>query len=249
MSNDSVQPIKISRLSLAAQAQQYLLGLIRDGTYQPGEQLLSEKELAAQLGISRPTLREALQNLEQEGFVLRRHGVGTFVSRGYENRLESGLERLESIIQLAAPQRKQVRVGDLQVQQTPADTAIADRLQVPIDTPLTSVHRTILIDGRPVAYMADYAPTSILAESDVGQSFNGSVLDLLRQNQGLKISQAMANIVAINADRFLTSKLRVKPGQALLLLEETVFDDEGKVMEFSRNYFIPDCFQFHVVRR
>jgi GntR family transcriptional regulator len=249
MSNDSVQPLKVSRLSLAAQAQQYLLGLIRDGTYHPGEQLLSEKELAAQLGISRPTLREALQNLEQEGFVLRRHGVGTFVSRGYENRLESGLERLESIIQLAAPQRKQVRVGDLQVQQTLADTAIADRLQVAIDTPLTSVHRTILIDGRPVAYMADYAPTSILAESDVGQSFNGSVLDLLRQNQGLKISQAMANIVAINADGFLTSKLKVKPGQALLLLEETVFDDEGKVVEFSRNFFIPDCFQFHIVRR
>jgi DNA-binding GntR family transcriptional regulator len=43
--------------------------------------------------------------------------------------------------------------------------------------------------------------------------------------------------------------LAVEPGQALLLLEETLFDEEGAPFEFSRNYFIPECFRFQVVRR
>jgi len=63
------------------------------------------------------------------------------------------------------------------------------------------------------------------------------------------VAQAMADIMAIDADRFLVQKLKVSLGQALLLLEETVFDDAGRPLEFSRNYFIPSFFQFRVVRR
>jgi len=121
MSNDNVQPLRARRLSLVTQAQQYLLALVEKGTYRPGEQLPSEKELAAQLGISRPTLREALLNLEQEGVVVRKHGVGTFVAPGYDSRLESGLERLESILDLATRQHLQVQVENLDVQQVPAN--------------------------------------------------------------------------------------------------------------------------------
>ena len=66
----------------------------------PGEQLPAEVYLATQLGISRPTLREALLSLEREGFVVRKHGVGTFVTPGYGRRLESGLECLESVLEM-----------------------------------------------------------------------------------------------------------------------------------------------------
>jgi GntR family transcriptional regulator len=249
MTGTPVQPLKAKKLSLSVQTQNYLLDLIEDGAYVPGEQLPSEQELAAQLGISRATLREALLNLEQEGVVVRRHGVGTFVAPGYEYRLESGLERLESILDLATRQQMKVRVDDLDVQQKPADVSLADMLKVSPGTPLTCVCRVIMVDRKPVAFMADYVLSAVLSPTDVDGTFNGSVLDLLRRKQELHVAQAIANIVAVNAEPALTHKLKVKPGQALLLLEETVFDDEGVAVEFSRNYFIPDCFQFHVVRR
>jgi GntR family transcriptional regulator len=249
MTYASVPPLKPNKLSLSVQTQNYLLDLIEDGAYQPGEQFPSEKELATQLGISRSTLREALLNLEQEGIVVRRHGVGTFVAPGYEHRLESGLERLESILDLATRQRMKVRVDDLDVRQTPADPDLAEMLQVSPGTPLTCVCRVIMVDGKPVAYMADYVISEVLSPADVDETFGGSVLDLLRKKQDLRVTQAVANIVAVNAEPALTQKLKVKPGQALLLLEEIVFDDEGVAVEFSRNYFIPDYFQFHVVRR
>jgi GntR family transcriptional regulator len=244
-----MQPLKADKLPLSLQAQQYLLSLIENGTYQPSEQLPAEADLAAQLGISRGTLREALLNLEGEGIIVRKHGVGTFISPGYGHRLESGLESLKSILELAAQQGMQLTYNALQVQEEPAGPELADRLQVTPGTPLTSVRRVLIAKKRPVAYMFDVALSSILSPADVDQRFNGSVLDLLRQKQDRQIVQAVADIVALNADAFLAEKLGVQVGQAVLLVEETLFDKEGTAVEFSRNYFIPDFFRFHVVRR
>jgi GntR family transcriptional regulator len=249
MTNGAVQPIRPDRIPLSTQTQQYLLSLIEHGTYEPGEKLPSEKELSVQLGISRSTLREALLNLEQEGLVIRRHGVGTFVAPGYEHRLESGLERLESILELAARQGLQVRIERLDVRQIGADAQVAERLQVPPGTELTSVRRVICVDKTPIAYMADFVLSSILPPDQVGESFNGSVLDLLREKELAEITQVVAHIVAMTADRSLGERLRIKRGQPLLLMEETVVAGGGEIVEFSRNYFVPDHFQFHVIRR
>lgn len=244
-----MQQLKTSKLPLSIQAQQYLLSLIENGTYQPGEQLPSEANLAAQLGISRPTLREALLNLNSEGIVVRKHGVGTFVAPEYGHRLESGLERLESILELAIRQGLQIRFDALQVGKEQADSELADKLQIAPGTPLTGVRRVILVDDTPVAYMVDVTPSSILSPTDIDDTFNGSVLDLLKQRQGLRVAQATADIVALNADASLAKKLAVKVGQAVLLIEEVLFDQEGTAVEFSRNYFRPVFFRFHVVRR
>jgi GntR family transcriptional regulator len=243
-----VQPLKANRLSLSQQAQQYLNSLIEAGDYQPGEQLPSEAELSAQLGISRGTLRESLLNLEQEGVIVRKHGVGTFIS-DHGRRLESGLERLESVLELAVRQGVQLRCQALQVMQEPASPELADKLQVSPGAPLTHIQRVIVVKKTPMAFMLDVVPSSILAPADVDESFNGSVLDLLRQKWAQHVDQALAHIVALDADASLADKLQVKLGRAILLLEETLFDDQGRIVEFSRNYFVPDFCYFHVLRR
>jgi GntR family transcriptional regulator len=248
MTYAAVQPLRSNRDSLSNQAQQYLLGLVEGGTYQPGEQLPSEAQLAAQLGISRPTLREALLNLEQEGIIIRKHGVGTFVAPGYGQRLESGLERLESVLELAARTGMRLKFDALQVQEEAASRELCGRLQVPAGTPITHVKRVIVADGVPVAYMEDMLPTSILPAAVIDETFNGSVLDLLWQKQIAQAARAVADIVALNADAALAGKLAIRPGQAVLLLEEVLFDVQGKAVGCSHNYFVPDFFRFHVVR-
>ncbi len=244
-----MQRLKTDRRPLHLQAQQHLLSLVENGTYQPGQQLPSEADLAAQFGISRPTLREALLNLEQDGIIVRKHGVGTFVAPGYGNRLQSGLERLESILALAARQGMTTRMRGLSVEQVPADEELADRLDVAPDTPLTCVRRTIVVKRRPAAYLVDYSPATVLPPEAIGASFSGSVLDLLTQQNTICVREARAEITAINADASLAEHLEVEPGQALLLLTETLFTDDHTPVEFSRNYFLPDLFRFHVLRR
>jgi GntR family transcriptional regulator len=249
MTGDAVQPLKTNKQSLSAQAQRYLLRLIEDGTYQPGEQLPSQSDLAVQLGISRPTLREALLNLEQEGIIFRKHGVGTFVTTGYDRRLESGLERLESILELAARQGMELGFTALQAEEIPAGPEASKRFQIATGSPLTRVSRRIVVGEKPVAYMIDIVPAAILPVTALSETFNGSVLDTLRRRQGVRVARAVADIEALNAGAFLVDKLQVKRGTAILLMEESVLNEEGAVVGHSRNYFVPDFFRFHVVRR
>ncbi|MDY7080519.1 MAG: GntR family transcriptional regulator [Chloroflexota bacterium] len=241
--------LKINKAPLHLQAQQHLLGLIKDGTYQPGEQLPAEVDLAAQLGISRSTLREALLNLEREGFVVRKHGVGTFISSGPGSRLESGLERLESILASAARQGITTQMRGLNIEQSPANEELAEKLDVAPDTPLTVVRRTIVVEDKPAAYLVDYGPVALLPPAALETSFNGSVLDLFMQRNNIHVRKVLSEITAINADTLLAEQLEVEPGQALLLLTETLFADDNSPIEFSRNYFLPDLFHFHVLRR
>lgn len=244
-----MQRLRTDKRPLHLQAQQHLLSLIENETYQPGQQLPSEADLAAQLGISRPTLREALLNLEQEGVIVRKHGVGTFVSPGYGNRLDGGLERLESILALATRQGVTTQVRGLSVEQVPSDEELAERLDIAPDTPLTCVRRTIVIKRRPAAYLVDYGLVAVLPPDAIGTSFSGSVLDLLTQQNGVCVHEALAEITAINADALLAEQLEVEPGQALVLLTETLFTDDHTPVEFSRNYFLPNLFRFHILRR
>ncbi|MBN1136855.1 MAG: GntR family transcriptional regulator [Anaerolineae bacterium] len=243
---------KPRRVSLSEQAYLYLRGMIESGSYQPGERLPPQDELAAQVGISRLTVRDALRSLEQEGMIQIKHGVGTFVSLSGVGRLESGLERLESIVELVARQgslRSQVTFGDLKVTQEPAGKELAAALQVPAGTLLTRVGRTFRVGSRPVAYMVDMAPALLLAPEEIDGTFDGSILSLLKRRSDLTLSYAVAEIQAITAGGELAARLKVKPQQVLQLLEETLYDGNGTPVEFSRNYFVPDFFQFRVVRR
>jgi GntR family transcriptional regulator len=241
--------LKTDRRPLHIQARQHLLKLIEEGTYEPGEQLPSESNLAAQLGISRPTLREALFNLEQEGIIVRKHGVGTFVAPAYGERLMSGLERLDSVLAMAGRQGMSTRVLRLSVEEIPADEQVAQKLKVAPAAPLTYIRRTIAVDSRSAAYLVDFVPTAVLPPEAVDASFKGSVLDLLIRWNSVRVHEAVAEITAINADVLLAEQLEVDPGEALLLLSETLFTEELVPIEFSRNYFLPDFFDFHILRR
>jgi GntR family transcriptional regulator len=240
---------KAQKTSLSLQVQQYIHHLIETGSYKPGQQLPSEADLASQLSVSRPTLREALRYLEQEGVIVRRQGVGTFVARGYARRLESGLEQLKSMIELAVQQKIPYGFDELEVEEKPADPELADRFQIQGDTPITEVRRVIMAEETPVAYMHDIAPSTYIAPADVDDTFNGSVLDLLKKKWGKKIGQSEINIVAVVADPFLADKLNVEIGQAIQLIEETIYDEDGLPIEYSHNYFVTEYFSFRVVRR
>jgi GntR family transcriptional regulator len=238
---------RLDRRPLYAQAHDWLLTLVESGELQPGERLPSEARLATQLGISRATLREALRLLEEGGTIVRRQGVGTFVAPNHH--LDSGLERLESVRALAARQGMETRVRRLSVESVEADRALAERLHIERRAPVTRVCRSILVQDRPVAYLEDFVPGHWLDARSLDESFTGSVLDLLRQDGQLRVRDALADITAVRAGRLLAQRLGVPPGAALLLLEEVLYSSSGVPLDYSRNYFVPDRFRFHIVRR
>jgi GntR family transcriptional regulator len=245
-----MQQLKVDKTPLYLQARQYLLNLIEDGAFEPGEQLPSEADLAVQLGISRPTLREALHNLEQEGLIVRKHGVGTFVSRRTLI-LESGLEVLESLESQAHWLGLNTEVVQLAISERPAAEEERRMLQLSEDelVDVLDVDRVIAIEGEPVAYLKDVVPLTYLRQEDLGEQFSGSVLDIFLQRDVVLPAASHTQISAGGADAQLAKRLGVPKGTALLKLVGQLYSYDEKVLDYSFSYFIPGHFKFHVTRR
>jgi GntR family transcriptional regulator len=244
----SVRPLK-TKSSLSIQAQQYLRDLIKQGTYQPGNQLPSESELAAQLGISRPTLREALRNLEVEGVIVRKHGVGTFVAPTYGHRLEAGLEVLESLESIALRIGLKTQMGEAVIEERPAQSVEMDGLGLDAPAQILSVARAILVDAQPVAYLWDAVPVEYLRKDDLDETFSGSVLDVLLKRGQLALAHSYTSLAAVVADASLARRLHIQRNAPLLKLEAKLYAQTGQVVDYSISYFVPGYFNFHVVRR
>jgi GntR family transcriptional regulator len=212
-----------------------------------GSRLISEPDLAKQLGVSRATLREAMRTFETQGLIRRRQGAGTFVV-GKVPVLDAGLEMLESIETMARRLNLAVAVSDLNCEQIVAEDDYARELGVAVGDCLTRVRRVMRAETRPVAYLIDILPEDILKIPDLPEGFNGSVLDfLLERGDDLRISRAA--ISATNATAEVAKALEIQRGDVLLKFVSQIYTANGKVVDYTLSYFIPGYFNFHVVRR
>ena len=212
-----------------------------------GQRLISEPDLAKQLGVSRATLREAMRTFETQGLIRRRQGSGTYVV-GIVPVIDAGLEVLESLDTMAQRMNLEIKVSDLNVEQMQADKETAAGLGVEEGTYLTRVRRVMRADGRPAAYLIDTLPETVLKPDDLSTEFRGSVLDfLITRGDKLKISRAA--ISATNAPADVAKPLEIQRDDVLLKFVSQLYDTSGKVVDYSVSYFIPGYFRFHVNRR
>jgi len=212
-----------------------------------GQRLVSEPDLAKQLGVSRATLREAMRTFETQGLIRRRQGSGTFVV-GRIQALASGLEVLESLDTMAKRLGLDVSVSDLEIESINADDELSAALNVSSGSALTRVRRVIRADNRPVAYLVDTLPDKVLQSEDLPADFHGSVLDFLLA-RGDSVISSRANVSAIGGTAEVAKALEVQRGDVLLHFYSQLFDQSGKVVDYSLSYFIPGYFNFHIVRR
>ncbi len=212
-----------------------------------GQRLISEPELAKQMGVSRATLREAMRTFETQGVIRRRQGSGTYVV-GKVPVIDAGLEKLESIETMARRMNLEITVSDLNIEQFDADADSAKGLGVAEKTRLTRIRRVIRADRRPAAYLVDILPESILKPSDLPSTFSGSVLDFLLA-RGDKLGNSRAVVGATNAHADVAKPLEIQRDDVLLKFESQLFDLKNNVVDFSVSYFIPGYFHFHVNRR
>jgi GntR family transcriptional regulator len=234
---------------LAQQVVNEILSGIEAGNLTRDDGLLpSEAELSKRFDVSRATVREALSRLEQRGIVIRRHGVGTFVSR-QQPILEAGLEQLESLDTLARRIGLETHMGEAEISERKATPHEAERLQVAPGTQVLSVTRVILTDTRPVAFLVDVVPMTFLRTQDLGEAFNGSVLDVFIRRGEPVLSHSRTDIIIEAADLPTARKLHLQRGDMLLKLDAQLYSREGLVVDYSLSYFVPGYFRFHVMRR
>lgn len=218
---------------------------IEKGIYKEKEKLPSEFELSKKLGVSRATLREALRILEEENVIIRRHGVGTFVSS--RPLFTSGIEQLHSVTNMI--KNAKMKPGTIFLSSSivgPTDDDIK-RLNVQKDAEIFIVERVRTANGQPVVYCVDKIPREILPKNFIHEQ--ESLFVLLEKECGISISYAVANIEPIGYHEKISPILECDPETSLLLLKQVHFDQNDRPVLYSYNYFRADKFSFHVVRK
>jgi GntR family transcriptional regulator len=233
----------------ATAVRQELARRIEDGRWRAGDRLPSEPELATAFGVSRATLRDALRSMEEDGFVTRIQGAGTFVT--HRPRLKNSLDVNFGVTDLirsmgGRPGSRELETSD----GTPTDEE-AERLRLERDARVVRVRRVRTADGRPVVLSEDVIPGWLVdgAPDVVRRLGDGSLYDLLERQLGVVVRQGVASIRPANADRDVARLLDVPEGTLLLYLLQVDFDAEGRPVLLSHEHHLADAFEITVVRR
>ncbi|WP_437033031.1 GntR family transcriptional regulator [Streptomyces sp. enrichment culture] len=227
-----------SPVPLYFQLSQQLEAAIEHGALTPGSLLGNEIELAARLGLSRPTVRQAIQSLVDKGLLVRRRGVGTQVVHSQVKRpleLSSLYDDLE-----AAGQRPATRVLVNTV--VTASAEIAAALGVPEAVDVHRVERLRLAHGEPMAYLCNYLPCGLL-DLDTGQLEATGLYRLMRA-AGITLHSARQTIGARAATATEAERLGEETGDPLLTMQRVTFDDTGRAVEYGTHTYRPDRYSF-----
>jgi GntR family transcriptional regulator len=211
---------------------------IGSGQLRPGQRLGAERALAAELGVSRATLRQALAVLADGGVVRRvpGRGGGTFVARG---KIERDLSRIVGVPALLRSQGVVAGTRVLSARLAEADDITAQALRARPGDLVVDLVRIRLADSRPFSLENAKLPAKRfpgLLELPLG----GSVYELIEEHFGTSPAEATERIEVILASADEAAILDIEPGAPLLAITRTATDANGDPIEFSRDLFRAD---------
>jgi GntR family transcriptional regulator len=240
---------------LAQRVTEHLRKMIMDGVLPPETQLPNEPDLAASLNISRSTVRSALAILEQGGFIQRRWGVGTFVSKNpptYDNlSLNSG------VTQMILSSGAEPGSSELLITTRPASERVSSQLSLDLGTPMLVIERVRLANEQRVVFTVDYIPLGLfhlpggdipLADLEKHIQEKQSVYGFLSERLSLEIHHGIAWIRPLSAEQYIADKLQIRVGSNILHLEQVDYDFAGEPVALSDEYYVADAFRFYIYR-
>jgi GntR family transcriptional regulator len=233
-----------SPVPLYFQVAQGLEAAISDGRLPPGTRLDNEVYLAEQLGLSRPTMRRAMQYLVDKGVLVRRRGIGTRVVQPKVRRplgLSSLYEDLRSSGQ--SPTTRVLSLGP-----EPVGGPVAQALGVPAETLVTVLVRLRSASGQPIARMCNYLPHTIpgLAGGLTTAALEEHGLYEVIRSLGIQLHAADQSIGARTATATEARLLGEPRGSALLTMQRTAYDDHGRVVEFGSHIYAASRYSFEL---
>ena len=234
-----------SRVPLHVQVEGLLRKLIETTAYQNGKLLPKEVELAKRLGISRNTIRQATNKLENENLLIRKKGVGTrAVKKTVSTRLNNWLSFSD---EMHSKGMESVNY-DIKVRWTKADQEVADMLQIDEGKKILRMERLRGSTKGPFVYFISYFHPRVGLTGK--EDFSRHLYDILEQEYDTVpvISKEKINALAANAE--IAKKLKIKKGDPLLFRRRLVCDPGDRPIEYNLGYYRADSFTYEIdIRR
>ncbi|MFD0747000.1 GntR family transcriptional regulator [Phytohabitans flavus] len=206
----------------------------------PGTRLENEVALADQLGLSRPTMRQAIQYLVDKGLLVRKRGVGTQVVHA---RVRRTVE-LTSLYEDLDRTHQQPRTDVLSFGPATAPDEVAVALALPSGTLVLAIERLRYAQGEPLALMRNYLPAGLLRVTADDLRERG--LYQLMRAAGVNLRLADQTIGARRATAAEAKVLGETRGAPLLTMARIAYDDAGRAVEFGQHAYRASLYSFEL---
>jgi GntR family transcriptional regulator len=236
---------KGSSIPLYVQITERIRYQIVSGVYPPESQLPSEAALTKGFGASRVTVRQALAQLEETGFVYKKQGLGTFVSGA---RVMQQLSRgAQTVVEALRRQGIEPTIRVVSLEHVAPDAEAATALGIQSED-IVKLTRVFCNGSIPVAQATLHLPLSMsgvayLLEKNTD---NQTTYTILETSLGLTIREAKHVIKTVALDEASARNLHMHAGDICLEMTRTTYSDQDVPLEFTRLVYPPDRIRFEI---
>jgi GntR family transcriptional regulator len=226
---------------LYARVETVLAGEITDGDLRVGDQLPTEDSLIARFGVSRITVRRAIQNLVSRGLVEIRRGKGTFVAA---QKITQDLTELSGFVEdmHALGRKPTARVLGREI--VPANSTVATQLALTRGERVVRIRRVRLADGTPLSFDETFLPLEIGKKVITNNLKVEPIFSLLERKYDVPLIEAEYKLDAVAAGIDVAAALKVKQQTPILRIERTSYTTSGRPVDYETLHYRGDLVQF-----
>lgn len=220
-----------SAIPLYLQAEQLLRELIVMPEYLEGKLLPNEVSMAKELGISRNTLRQAINKLVYEGLIFRKKGIGTIVSKKVDSKAKNWLSFTQEM------QSKGIKVVNYEIAHAWVipETHILNSLGLAKGSRVLKMDRLRGGKDGPFVYFESYFHPRIGLTGE--EDFNRQLYDILQKDYSIIAKLSKEEITAQACNRMLANRLNIKIGDPILVRKRMVYDPGKRPIEYNIGYY------------
>lgn len=225
---------------LYAQIETILKTRIENGEFQNGDIFLSEKQLQALFGVSRITVRQAVNGLVREGYLHCAQGVGTTVVFG---KIDEKLKQVVSFSQEMQLHGITMQTGHCTIRKVVPGTKIQRALLLQPGEKAYCLQRVRWAGGLPIVYSETYMHSGMQLSMNA-QEYTRSLYALLNEQYGIRIAGGTDMLEAVAAAEPIAGFLEVEPGTPLFRRTRKTYDQNNSIIEYSVCYYPGDRYQY-----
>lgn len=231
---------KQGSVPLYHQLRELLREKIEAGKWKPGDRIPTENELCEKYQVSKTTVRQALNALAIEGKLCRKQGRGTYVA---ESKIEHGPIELTSFTEEMGRRGMTASSKVLELDQVPAVTKIARKLELPEGELVSKIKRLRLADGIPMGIQTTYLPDYLFPDLQ-DENLTGSLYKVLKEKYGVIPTTATETYFATTLDDHEAELLEAPTGNFIgLAAERVAYSQDGRPIEFVHSVMRGDRYQ------
>jgi GntR family transcriptional regulator len=229
-----------SRVPRYLQIAQTLRERIASAGHRPGERLDNQRSLAREFGVTLMTLRQALELLERDGLIARRHGLGTFTARPA---IDYDILHLRAFAGDLSALGEDVATRFLRSHFALAEPSVSACLGLPERSSVFVLERLRLVDGAPVSFQASYLPAVLGAEVSKADLAVTPLRQVLTFKLGIEITAAHETVSAVPLERRAARELGCRPGVAAFRSDRISVGPDATPVVYDRVFIPGDRFR------